>query len=342
MCFDSGDDVVDCLYANEKVMNGTIICNENFCEREDQLIFSHEYPKVCDDDVCGEMNLANLSFPCRILLFSDPNVWLADTAATVHTTPYCIGLIATKGATAGDSITVGNGTRVAASVIGDISGIMCDQYGVEIGPSKLCEVSHLPDGKFNLFSVLHLQNEGWLLHGDKDCIWMTKEKGRIVFDIKIPTPKGAVYAMYFKCLSVQDELANGTTDGGLKLTIGQAHARLGHIGEDAVRKIAGHIGWHLTCGPLMACEACAIGKACQQNLWSHLSDLFTVSNCLHVFLDILLIKKPESISRVHKPHLHIIVVEAMQLKFVHFFEMKDGMVEPTCELFSHLKHCSFG
>ena len=125
---------------------------------------------------------------------------------------------------------------------------MCDQYGVEIRPGKLREVSHLPDGKFNLFSVSRLQNEGWLLHRDKNCIWMTKEKGKIVFDIKIPTPKGAVYAMYFKRLSVQGELANGTTDGGLKLTIGQAHACLGHIGEDAVHKIAEHIGWHLTRG----------------------------------------------------------------------------------------------
>ena len=184
----------------------------------------------------------------------------------------CIGLSATKGATAGDSITVGNGTRVAASVVGDILGIMCDQYGVKIGPSKLREVSHLPDGKFNLISVLRLQNEGWLLHGDKDPIRMAKDKGKIVFDIKIPTPKGAVYAMYFKRLSVQGELANGTTDGSLQLTIGQAHACLGHIGEDAVHKIAGHIGWHLTCGQLMACEACAVGKARQWNLGSHLSE----------------------------------------------------------------------
>ena len=60
--------------------------------------------------------------------------------------------------------------------VGDISGVMCDQYGVEVGPGKLQEVLHLPDGKFNLFSVSKLQNEGWLLHGDKDRIWMTKEQ----------------------------------------------------------------------------------------------------------------------------------------------------------------------
>ena len=58
---------------------------------------------------------------------------------------------------------------------------------------------------------------------------------------------------------------------------------------------------------------------------------------MRVHLDILSIKKPESVSRVHKPHLQIIVVKAMQLKFIHFFETKDGMVEPTCKLFSRRK-----
>ena len=128
------------------------------------------------DSVQGDLMMVNFSYPWCTILLSDPNVWLADTVATVHTTPYQTGLIVTKGATAGDSITVGNGTRDAASVVGDISGVMCDQYGVEVGPGKLQEVLHLPDGKFNLFSVSKLQNEGWLVHGDKDRIWMMKKQ----------------------------------------------------------------------------------------------------------------------------------------------------------------------
>lgn len=73
------------------------------------------------------MMLVNVSFPCCTILLSDPNIWLADTAATVHTTPHCTGLIATEGATVGVSITAGNVTWVAGSVVGDISGVMCDQ-----------------------------------------------------------------------------------------------------------------------------------------------------------------------------------------------------------------------
>ena len=127
----------------------------------------------------------------------------------------------------------------------------------------------------------------WLLHGDKDCIWMTKERKQIVFDIKILTPKGAVYAKYFNWLdNKQGELANGMIDGGgTKLTINQAHAKLGHIGEDAMRKIAGHFEWHLTQGTITACELCAVGKEHQQNL-GHCSEELVLTDCMHMHLDI--------------------------------------------------------
>ena len=69
-----------------------------------------------------------------------------------------------------------------------------------------------------------------------------------MFDIKILMPKGAVYAMYFKRLEAnQGELVNGMLDrGGIKLTINQVHAKMGHIGEDPVQKITRHLGWQLT------------------------------------------------------------------------------------------------
>ena len=189
-----------------------------------------------NEKVQNEKMLVNMSVPCHTMLLSDPYVWLPDKAATAHTTLYLTGLIATKGVTMGGTITVGNVTQVAASVVGEISGIMCNQYGVEIGAGMPWEVSHFPDGKYNWFSVSWLKNEGWLLHGDKGCMWMTKERKPIVFDIKILTSKGAVYAMYFKQLSsMNGELATGMIYGrDLKLTINWAHTWLGHIEEDAV------------------------------------------------------------------------------------------------------------
>ena len=135
----------------------------------------------------------------------------------------------------------------------------------------------------------------------------------------------------------QSPFLSGILDGGgTKLSINQAHSNLGHIGEDAVQKIAGHLGWHLTQGMITACELCAVGKAHHQNL-GHCSEVMVSMHPMCVHFDISSIKKLESVSHIHKPHLQIIVIDAMQLKFVHFFETKDGMVEPPCKLFSRWK-----
>ena len=83
------------------------------CEKEG------ENDEETEDLVKNELMMVNLSFPKCTVLLSDPNVWLADIAATVHMTPYQAGLIVTKGTTVGDSIMVGNRTRVAASAVGD-------------------------------------------------------------------------------------------------------------------------------------------------------------------------------------------------------------------------------
>lgn len=115
----------------------------------------YQFTRDCEDGmdpnekVQSEMMLVNLSFLCCTMFLNDPNMWLA----TVPTTLHCAGLIATKGATVGDSFTVGNSLRDAAPVVGIISCMLCDQYRMEIGPCKLWEVSHLLDKKFNLFSV---------------------------------------------------------------------------------------------------------------------------------------------------------------------------------------------
>lgn len=163
-----------------------------------------------NEKVQNEKMLVNSSFPCHAMLLSDPNVWLPDTAATVHTTLYLTELIATEGVTMGGPITVGNVTQVAASVVGEISCTLNQLYF----PSGKCDTSQGIPAPIS-------KNEGWLLHGDKDCMWMTKERKPIVFDIKILTSKGAVYAMYFKRLSsMNGELATGMIDGrDLKLTI---------------------------------------------------------------------------------------------------------------------------
>jgi hypothetical protein len=58
------------------------------------------------------------------------------------------------------------------------------------------DVTVLKHGKFNLFSIPKMLTQGWKLGGDGEQIRIFKEDARIDFDIKIPTPKGALYAMH--------------------------------------------------------------------------------------------------------------------------------------------------
>ena len=68
--------------------------------------------------------------------------------------------------------------------------------------------------------------------GNKDKIWIKKEEHKVTFDIKIPMPKGAVFAMYLKHLNLE-ETVNMAAEIK-KITIQQAHEQLGHIGTAAI------------------------------------------------------------------------------------------------------------
>jgi hypothetical protein len=71
-----------------------------------------------------------------------------------------------------DSITIGNGANnEKAQKIASITGMQCNKQGNELGISKLLEVTHLRNGKFNLFSITNMQMNRWTLHGDSKKIW---------------------------------------------------------------------------------------------------------------------------------------------------------------------------
>jgi hypothetical protein len=104
-----------------------------------------------------------------------------------------------KEANENDAIVMGNGTNETAAKQADLPGIICNKEGQELGPAVMRDVTILKHGKFNLFSIMKMLTIGWKLGGgDGEQIWIFKEDAHIDFDIKIPTPKGTLYAMYFK------------------------------------------------------------------------------------------------------------------------------------------------
>jgi hypothetical protein len=216
------------------------------------------------------------------------------------------------------------------SLVGKLTGPMCNKNGVELGTATLTDVVHLPTRSFNLFSVTKMTQAGWILGGNTDEIWLTKDG----FDIVIPTPKGVLFAMYIRR---NTEVAGATTDKRQTMTIQQAHDRLAHSGEENTRITAAELGWTIMRGMLKPCDACSTGKAKQKNVPKISTHKMANNNEPRVFLDIATVKSPKGGPKVNKPNWCIMVTEREQLKFSDFYDTKNGMVEPTCEQFQRWK-----
>jgi hypothetical protein len=90
-----------------------------------------------------EILLNALTFPNNPQLLNDPNVWIADSGATVHMTPYKIGMRNLRKATAEDAITMGNKRTEYATEIGDIPVRICDKEGNDVIGTTITNVAIL-------------------------------------------------------------------------------------------------------------------------------------------------------------------------------------------------------
>ena len=264
---------------------------------------------------------------------SDPNIWIADTAATVHMTPHKAGITNLRKATHLDTITMGNGTSETATAIGDVHGEIREQNGKRI-KAIISNVTLLPSGKYNLFSVTQMLKKGWKLTGNADELALTNGTQIIKFDIKIHTPRGILFAMHFARNEEMGAIAKDAKST-TKISIQKAHEQLGHISYDAVRKTAKHMNWELT-GKTMPCEACAIGKAKQKNIPKTSAHIKANDPGERMFLDLTSVKEQGG-TKMTKPWWRIMVDERTQLKFSAFFGTKTGFVESTCETFQKWK-----
>jgi hypothetical protein len=121
-----------------------------------------------------EFLLCGMNFPALQEFLLDPNVWIADTGAMVHTTPYKADMVKHRPANRGDAITMGNGASEEASINETLKGTNHDKHRNEVEPANLDKVRHLPRGRFNLFSVTKLMKQRWTLGGDVKALWLDK------------------------------------------------------------------------------------------------------------------------------------------------------------------------
>jgi hypothetical protein len=152
-------------------------------------------------------------------LLMDPNIWIGDSAATVHMSPHEEGMTNMKKIRGG--ITVGNGEVMVAKVSGDIPCVVQDIHGKSVTKALISDVVLTKGTPFNLFSLTKMINQGWIL-GGKNNTGITLKKGDNVlsFDIPIKTPGGIVCAMKIRRNKGKDPSASDPMNNKIAATEG--------------------------------------------------------------------------------------------------------------------------
>src|SRR5687767_14166304 len=130
---------------------------------------------------------------------------------------------------------------------------------------------------------------GWKLGGDKSAIWIEKEGVKILFDIKIETKEGVIFAAYIKrdmgevsCVSAFKKKA---------MDANRAHKLLGHTGKATARETAKALGWIISKGQMKPCEACTVAKAKQKSVPKVSYHVKSTRPGERMFLDLYLVKE---------------------------------------------------
>ena len=293
------------------------------------------------------MAVNKMEFMASAKILEDPNVFIGDTGASSDTTTSDLGFRNKKPASSADSIIDASGNDVTGKTVGNVSGVFCDKYGTERNKVTIEEMVYSPESEFNLFSLTKRLDAGYLLGGDKNAIWISKGNQKIVFDIKIKTPKGAIFAAYFKRdVGGDNEVAAVVADKKKRINADTAHGLVGHINDVDGRKIIKYLGFELTRKAMLPCGACAEAKAKQLSLPTRTDvtrvevrprNISKVANG-RIYTDISSVKKPKLIDvNITKPHWSLIVDERTGMKWSSFYEAKNDMVEPACVLFHKWK-----
>ena len=283
-----------------------------------------------------EVMLSGLEVPNSLDILQDPDIWIGDTGATVHSTPHDIGF----GDVHDDSTTgivVANGEKMPCAKVGTIKGSICDKEGHAIYESAaLKDVVYVKQGTYNLFSVTKMVKDGWALYGDVDKMELKKGDITITFDIKINTAKGVLYGLYFKRTTAgntemgQSAIVHGSKDKSM--SVDKAHSLFGHSYEEATRATAKALGITLTRGAMKPCLACSISKAKQKNVTKcNENHVIATKNELRIFIDLAWFKQPLEGPHISKRFWRMMVDERTQFKTSDFYETKNGMVVPTVE-----------
>ncbi len=150
---------------------------------------------------------------------------IADSGASNHVTFSDKGCLNKRNGTFWTHGVVGNQLLPECEL--NIPCVHFDKDRNQVREVTIADVSHLPEGNFNLLSLSRLQKKGWTLSGNAEYIKPQKGGNSLLFNIVVNTPKGALYVGKF-CRKGGDEVMGGAADTAPTYSINKAHAVLGN------------------------------------------------------------------------------------------------------------------
>jgi hypothetical protein len=114
-----------------------------------------------------------------------------------------------------------------AEEIGTLSATIYDQFRNKSNKIAIEEVYYLPNGTFNLFSLTQMTAKGLIMGCKSESIWIEKGHNKVVFDMKIPTPKGMLFLIYFTWDDTKLINVAKNTSGTKNLKAGEGRENVG-------------------------------------------------------------------------------------------------------------------
>jgi len=137
------------------------------------------------------------------------------------------------------TVTIGNGTSLKATKIGDLKVTFRNEEGLQI--FTLQKVKYIPDLCVKLLSIPVALKEGFQIGNKGLHLYLQKGKFLLVFDTLFQTKSSAICGIQLEPWT--PEYANPALEQGSKIKLQEAHEKLGHCGEDSTRATAKYYGW---------------------------------------------------------------------------------------------------
>ena len=135
------------------------------------------------------MDSEAMSFAKDSKKLENPNMFIGDTSDTCYTTNSKYGFNNIREDTTNDNIIDVSGSGIEGTIVGNIIGTICKKKFQEVKYVTIKDIVQIPNYTYNLFILTRIMDQGWMLGGDSNSIWITKVDQQVKFDIKIKTHK---------------------------------------------------------------------------------------------------------------------------------------------------------